>query len=165
MPERLGADMSTPMTSAGRGDAASGHLGSFERFIGILIENYAGALPAWFAPEHAVCSISERTADYAAEVAAKLKERGFRSRPICALKRSTVKFVSIVAKCRTFWSWVKKNAKVAKWRYVNVAAATRPSSELKILPHCCKIELMPAHRAPSRSRVSGRQIDQQLRSL
>src|SRR5690606_36619119 len=54
-------------------------LGSFERFIGILIENYAGALPAWLAPEHAVvCSISERTADYAAEVAANLKERGFR---------------------------------------------------------------------------------------
>ncbi|HHU93642.1 MAG TPA: threonine--tRNA ligase, partial [Alcaligenaceae bacterium] len=35
-------------------------LGSFERFIGILLENYAGALPVWLAPEHAVvCCIAE----------------------------------------------------------------------------------------------------------
>jgi threonyl-tRNA synthetase len=43
--------------------------GSLERFIGILIEHYAGAFPLWLAPVQAkVMSISEKTADYAREV-------------------------------------------------------------------------------------------------
>jgi threonyl-tRNA synthetase len=43
--------------------------GSLERFIGILIEHYAGAFPAWLAPVQAkVLSISEKAADYAREV-------------------------------------------------------------------------------------------------
>src|SRR2546423_12401412 len=43
--------------------------GSFERFIAILIEHYAGAFPVWFAPVQAkVLSISEKTADYARQV-------------------------------------------------------------------------------------------------
>ncbi|MGE8547122.1 threonine--tRNA ligase [Alcaligenes sp. WGS1538] len=54
-------------------------LGSLERFIGMLIENHAGALPAWLAPEHAVvCCISEGSADYAQAVAQELKKRGLR---------------------------------------------------------------------------------------
>ncbi len=54
-------------------------LGSFERFIGMLIENHAGALPAWLAPQHAVvCCISEPSADHAREVALGLKKQGFR---------------------------------------------------------------------------------------
>ncbi len=55
-------------------------LGSMERFIGILIENYAGALPLWLAPEQVVViNISERQADYAALVARELCEAGFRA--------------------------------------------------------------------------------------
>ncbi|MCC6610995.1 MAG: threonine--tRNA ligase [Burkholderiales bacterium] len=54
-------------------------VGSMERFIGILIEHYAGALPLWLAPvQVAVANISEHQADYAAAVAAHLKARGFR---------------------------------------------------------------------------------------
>jgi len=54
-------------------------LGSLERFIGILIEHYAGALPLWLAPVHAVVlNISEGQADYATEVARQLKQAGFR---------------------------------------------------------------------------------------
>ncbi|MCL4801174.1 MAG: threonine--tRNA ligase [Burkholderiales bacterium] len=54
-------------------------VGSMERFIGILIEHYAGALPAWLAPVQAVvANISEHQADYAGEVAAHLAARGFR---------------------------------------------------------------------------------------
>ncbi len=54
-------------------------LGSLERFIGILIENFAGALPLWLAPTQAVVlNISEKQADYAAEVAQKLHQAGFR---------------------------------------------------------------------------------------
>src|SRR5690606_31433509 len=48
-------------------------------FIGILIENFAGAFPAWLAPEQAVVmSISEPHAAYAREVAQALRARGFR---------------------------------------------------------------------------------------
>jgi threonyl-tRNA synthetase len=54
-------------------------LGSLERFIGILIENHAGALPLWLAPVQAVVmNISEAQADYAESVAKKLREAGFR---------------------------------------------------------------------------------------
>ena len=54
-------------------------VGSLERFIGILIENHAGALPMWLAPVQAVVmSITEHHADYAQSVAQTLKKQGFR---------------------------------------------------------------------------------------
>ncbi len=54
-------------------------LGSFERFIGILIEHYAGLLPLWLAPVQAsVLSISQPAAPYALEVADTLREAGLR---------------------------------------------------------------------------------------
>ena len=54
-------------------------VGSMERFIGILIENHAGALPLWLAPvQIAVLNISESQADYAKSVAENLKKQGFR---------------------------------------------------------------------------------------
>jgi threonyl-tRNA synthetase len=55
-------------------------LGSMERFIGILIEHHAGALPLWLAPvQVAVLNISEHQADYASEVANVLRRAGFRA--------------------------------------------------------------------------------------
>jgi threonyl-tRNA synthetase len=55
-------------------------LGSFERFIGILIEHYAGAMPLWLAPlQIVVMSITERQADYANEVTGQLKQAGLRA--------------------------------------------------------------------------------------
>ena len=54
-------------------------VGSMERFIGILIENHAGALPLWLAPvQIAVLNISESQAEYAKTVAENLKKQGFR---------------------------------------------------------------------------------------
>jgi threonyl-tRNA synthetase len=54
-------------------------LGSFERFIGILIEHYAGDMPLWLAPQQAVIlPISEKTNDYAKAVEARLKAQGLR---------------------------------------------------------------------------------------
>ena len=54
-------------------------LGSMERFIGMLIENFGGAMPPWLAPVQAVvCNISESTAEYAQSVAQTLKKQGFR---------------------------------------------------------------------------------------
>jgi threonyl-tRNA synthetase len=55
-------------------------LGSFERFIGILIEHYGGSMPLWLSPEQArVLTISEKTKDYAEIVFKKLKEAKIRS--------------------------------------------------------------------------------------
>ncbi|HEY5761861.1 MAG TPA: threonine--tRNA ligase, partial [Rhodocyclaceae bacterium] len=55
-------------------------LGSLERFIGILIEDHAGALPLWLAPVQAVVlNISEKQADYAEEVVETLKKAGIRA--------------------------------------------------------------------------------------
>jgi len=56
-------------------------LGSFERFLGILLENHAGALPAWLAPEQVVVmNIAESQAEYAAEVVQRLQKQGFRAK-------------------------------------------------------------------------------------
>ncbi len=55
-------------------------VGSLERFIGILIENHAGAMPLWLAPvQMVVINISEHQADYARNVAKGLLEAGFRA--------------------------------------------------------------------------------------
>ncbi len=54
-------------------------LGSMERFIGILIENYAGAFPPWLAPVQAVVmNITDNQADYCKKVAESLENKGFR---------------------------------------------------------------------------------------
>ena len=55
-------------------------LGSLERFIGILVENYSGALPLWLAPiQSVVLNISEKQADYAEEVVKTLRQAGVRA--------------------------------------------------------------------------------------
>ena len=55
-------------------------LGSLERFIGILIEQHAGAMPLWLAPVQAVVlNITDRQADYALEVCQSLRARGLRA--------------------------------------------------------------------------------------
>jgi threonyl-tRNA synthetase len=54
-------------------------VGSMERFIGILIEHYAGALPSWLAPVQAIClNITDAQADYVAGIAKSLANQGFR---------------------------------------------------------------------------------------
>ena len=54
--------------------------GSIERFIGILIEHFAGAFPTWLSPEQVrVLPISDKYLDYANQVNAKLNEEGIRS--------------------------------------------------------------------------------------
>jgi threonyl-tRNA synthetase len=54
--------------------------GSMERFVGFLIEHFAGAFPVWLAPEQVrVLPISEKTNDYAQRVLAALKDAGVRA--------------------------------------------------------------------------------------
>lgn len=55
-------------------------LGSLERFIGILIEEYAGAFPAWLAPRQVmVMGITDKQSDYVQKIAQQLKNQGFRA--------------------------------------------------------------------------------------
>jgi threonyl-tRNA synthetase len=55
-------------------------LGSLERFLGILLEHYAGNLPLWLSPEHArVMPISEKTNEFAQRLVSRLKQAGLRS--------------------------------------------------------------------------------------
>jgi threonyl-tRNA synthetase len=54
-------------------------VGSMERFIGILLENHAGALPLWLAPlQVVVMNVTDRQESYVNEVAGQLREAGFR---------------------------------------------------------------------------------------
>jgi len=80
MPERLGAEYVAEDNS--RKHPVMLHraiLGSFERFIGIMIENYAGAFPLWIAPVQAVvATITSDADDYAREVTAKFRAAGLR---------------------------------------------------------------------------------------
>lgn len=80
MPRRLGAEFVDEDNS--RKPPVMLHraiLGSLERFIGMLIENHAGALPVWLSPEQVVVmSISENFSEYAQSVAQLLKKQGFR---------------------------------------------------------------------------------------
>ena len=67
-------------------------LGSLERFIGILIENFSGALPLWLAPVQAiVLNISEKQADYAEHVAQTLRNAGLRADPDLRNEKITYK--------------------------------------------------------------------------
>jgi threonyl-tRNA synthetase len=81
MPQRLGAEYVAEDNS--RRVPVMLHraiLGSFERFIGILIEHYAGALPLWLAPvQVVVMNITERQAAYCEQVVAQLKQAGLRA--------------------------------------------------------------------------------------
>ena len=80
MAERLGGEYVTE--TSGRAYPVMLHraiVGSLERFIGMLIEHHAGALPSWLAPvQVAVLNISENQAVYAAEVAKTLQNQGLR---------------------------------------------------------------------------------------
>ena len=81
MPKRLGAEFITEDGS--RQTPVMLHraiLGTFERFMGILIEHYAGKFPLWLSPHQvAVLNISEKQAQYAENIHSELKKNGIRS--------------------------------------------------------------------------------------
>ncbi|MFN3259928.1 MAG: threonine--tRNA ligase [Pikeienuella sp.] len=81
LPERLGAEYVTSEGEKARPVMLHrAILGSFERFLGILIENHAGRMPLWLAPRQAVVATITSEADgYAAEVAAALSAAGLRA--------------------------------------------------------------------------------------
>jgi threonyl-tRNA synthetase len=81
LPERLGAEYVAEDNTRRRPVMLHrAILGSMERFIGILIENYAGNFPLWLAPvQVVVMNISDASADYAFDVARTLRQAGLRA--------------------------------------------------------------------------------------
>ena len=81
MPQRLGAEYVAEDNS--KKSPVMLHrviVGSMERFIGILIEHHAGALPLWLAPTQiAVINIADRHSDYALKLVDRFKNKGLRS--------------------------------------------------------------------------------------
>ena len=79
-PQRFGISTSAPTTSATTPIMIHRALfGSVERFFAVLLEHYTGAFPAWLAPVQAtVLPVADRHDDYAAQVAARLSDEGFR---------------------------------------------------------------------------------------
>lgn len=80
LPERLGAEYVSEDNSRKRPVMLHRAIvGSMERFLGILIEHHAGAMPSWLSPVQAVVlNIAENQADYAREVAQSLQKQGLR---------------------------------------------------------------------------------------
>ena len=93
LPERLGAEYVTDANTRARPVMLHrAILGSLERFIGILIENYAGAFPMWLSPVQAVVmNISDNQGEYAADVANRLQKAGFRVEPDLRNEKITYK--------------------------------------------------------------------------
>jgi threonyl-tRNA synthetase len=80
LPERLGAEYVSEDNSRKRPVMLHRAIvGSMERFMGILIENHAGAMPVWLSPvQVAVLNIADAQADYVVQVVEKLKKNGIR---------------------------------------------------------------------------------------
>jgi len=80
LPERLGAQYVAEDSS--RKTPVMLHraiLGSFERFIGVLIEHYSGAMPTWLAPEQVIIlNITDKQSEYCLNLQETLKNKGFR---------------------------------------------------------------------------------------
>ena len=69
--------------------------GSMERFLGVVLEHYAGHLPLWLAPKQAVvATITSDADDYAAEVTAAARKAGLRVEATCATRRSITRCAS-----------------------------------------------------------------------
>ena len=120
-------------------------MGSVERFFGVLLEHYAGAFPAWLAPVQAtVLPVAAAHADYAAEVASRLREHGLRVEVIAAeeplgkrvrgAKIAKVPYVLVVGDADARAATVGVNARGAKSPERDVPLedfAARLSSEVR----------------------------------
>ena len=102
-------------------------MGSFERFIGILIEHYAGEFPLWLAPVQAlVLPIADRHVEYAPQVARRAARRrpagrGRRPRRVGRAARSAT---ASCARCPTCWWWATRRPSRARWPSAATARAT-----------------------------------------
>ena len=120
-------------------------LGSMERFIGILIEHHAGALPLWLAPvQVVVLNISEHQADYAAEVAERLREAGLRAEADLRNEKITYKIREHSLQKLPYQLIVGDKEVAAN----AVAVRTRGGGDLGQMPLRALVERLQAEAAP-----------------
>ncbi len=138
MPERLGAEYVADDSS--RRVPVMLHraiVGSMERFIGILIENFAGALPLWLAPVQVVVSpITDAQADYAVQIQQSLKKHGFRAAPDLRNEKISYKIREHSLQKVPYVLVVGDKEKVAG----NVAVRARGNHDLGVMPIADLIE-------------------------
>ena len=130
MPERLDAEYvgedSTRKTPVMLHRAI---VGCLERFIGILIEQHAGALPAWLAPvQVVVCNITDGQADYCRQVVKTLQKQGLRVETDLRNEKITYKIREQRCKsCLICSSWATKKRRRA------VAVRARGNKDLGVM--------------------------------
>lgn len=97
-------------------------VGSMERFIGILIEHYAGIWPTWLAPVQVViANITDAQYEYAEQVHKALLNQGFGSTLICGMRKSVIRFANIHCNASlTFWWLVIVKRRMALLLYARV---------------------------------------------
>ena len=138
MPERLGAEYVAEDNA--RHTPVMLHraiVGSMERFIGILIEHHAGAMPVWLAPVQAVvASITDAQADYAVQIQQSLKKHGFRVEADLRNEKISYKIREHSLQKVPFLLVVGDKEKAAG----SVAVRARGSQESKVLPLSTLIE-------------------------
>jgi threonyl-tRNA synthetase len=110
-------------------------IGSMERFIGMLIENFAGAMPPWLAPvQVAVANISEGQADYAEAVVQTLKKQGFRVDSDLRNEKITYKIRQLSLQKIPYILVVGDKEKQAGIEEMRVAVRARGGVDLGVMP-------------------------------
>ena len=110
-------------------------IGSMERFIGMLIENYAGAMPPWLAPvQVAVANISEGQFDYAEAVVQTLKKQGFRVDSDLRNEKITYKIRQLSLQKIPYILVVGDKEKQAGLDEMRVAVRARGGADLGVMP-------------------------------
>jgi threonyl-tRNA synthetase len=136
MPGRLGAEYVAEDNS--RKTPVMLHraiVGSLERFIGMLIENYAGAMPPWLAPvQVAIANISEGQAEYAEAVAQTLKKQGFRVESDLRNEKITYKIRQLSLQKIPYVLVVGDKEKQAGVDEMRVAVRARGGADLGVMP-------------------------------
>jgi threonyl-tRNA synthetase len=132
MPERLGAEyVAEDNTRKVPVMLHRAIVGSLERFIGILIEHYAGALPLWLAPvQVVVLTITDRQAAYAREVVEALRQAGYRA--IADLRNEKITYKIREHSLQKLPYQVILGDKELQAR--QVAVRTRPGEDLGAMP-------------------------------
>jgi threonyl-tRNA synthetase len=138
MPARLGAEYVAEDNS--RKTPVMLHraiVGSMERFIGMLIENHAGAMPPWLAPvQVSIANISEGQADYAEEVLQSLKKQGVRAEVDLRNEKITYKIRQLSLQKVPYILVVGDKEKQAK----TVAVRARGGVDLGVMPLSAFVE-------------------------
>jgi threonyl-tRNA synthetase len=136
MPERLGAEYVAEDNS--RKTPVMLHraiIGSMERFIGMLIENFAGAMPPWLAPvQVAIANISEGQAIYAEAVAQTLKKQGFRVDSDLRNEKITYKIRQLSLEKIPYVLVVGDKEKQSGPEEMRVAVRARGGADLGVMP-------------------------------